>query len=138
MFVMIQISNERELNMIQENNYEMKQVDLEQAIKLFNIQQLVPYDNCWVINQDTGGCEKGCTKDIIRNLSSIRSPIFKTDDDGRLKIVTLDIYYNYRNNDLYTGNVIRILLLRKEKLLRKGEQPTSLSNDVGASTHDIG
>lgn len=114
----------------------MKQIDMRQALDLFKLYKLVQADECWITNQDTGDCRKVKTKDVIKNIDSIQNPVFKTDHDGMIKVVTLDIYYDYRNNNLYTGSIIRIFLHRREKLLQKRIQPISLSNDVGASTPD--
>lgn len=106
----------------------MKQINFDRVKELLNNQDLISCDTSRLIDQDNGNSYEFVTRDIWKYLNRIRSPIFRTDDDGIIRVVTLDIYFNYRGNDLYTGCIIRIILRRMQKRI----QSHSSSSGVGA------
>lgn len=112
----------------------MREINVEQVSQFITIGNLQPCRECWWINQDSGDSEKIMIDDL--RLDRIRNPVFKTDDNGRIKVVTLDIYYDYQNRDLYTGCIIRILFYRVNG--NKRIQPHSNSNGVGAPRSNYG
>lgn len=114
----------------------MKQINVKQISEMVNMHNLVPFGECWLIDQDNGNYQKINTKELLNYIGSMKNPIIKTDDDGIIKIVTVDIYYNYKDDNLYTGKIIRLLLHRSQPTKRI--QPISFSNGVGAPTHDTG
>lgn len=114
----------------------MKQIDVKQIYEMINMHNLVPCGECYQINQDNGEYKKMRTKEILSNMDSMRKAVIKTDDNGTIRIVTVDIYYNYRDDDLHTGEVVRLLLHRVQP--KKRIQPILFSNGVGAPTHNTG
>lgn len=96
----------------------MKQINIDQVFDLIYNHSLIPCGKVWLINQDNGKCVPLVARDVFRKLNQIRDPVFRTDDDGMLRIVTLDIYYNYQKEDLYTGSLIRVIFRREEKRIQ--------------------
>lgn len=113
----------------------MKQINLKELHSMFCENNLLLYE-CVTIDQDSGVC-KSHKHHIFELLLGIIIPkhlIIKTDDDGVIKIVTVDIHYDYADNDLYTGKILRLFLHRQSAKTRI--PPLSVSNGVGAPTHD--
>lgn len=106
----------------------MRQVNIAEVHELLDNNFLLPRQNCVRIDQDTGNIIDLATKEVLENLHRMRRAIFKTDDDGMIRIATLEIYYGYQEENLYTGYIIRILFDRKIKRI----QSPSNSNGVGA------
>ncbi|MDE6253328.1 MAG: hypothetical protein K2M78_11975 [Lachnospiraceae bacterium] len=109
----------------------MRIINKRQVFDLIYKYGLIPKDKCFIVNQENGDIEEVKTCSLNKLVSSNKNPVFKTDDDGVIKIVTLDIHYNYLQNNLESGYLIRILLYR---LKQKRMQNNLLSNGVGAPT----
>lgn len=106
----------------------MKQINIDRVQDIINSQNLISCKKSRFINQENGSSYDLITREVLHHLYRIRNPIFRTDDDGMLRIVTLDIYFHYQGNDLYTGCIIRIFFRR----IKKRIQSPSSSNGVGA------
>lgn len=109
----------------------MRIIDKRQVLDLINNYGLVPDDKCILVNKENGGTKDLISYKVLERLDTLKNPIFKTDDDGALKIVTLDVHYGYAQNNLDTGYLIRVLLYRQGQ---KRMQYNLLSNGVGAPT----
>lgn len=110
----------------------MKQISFDQVMNLINHHDLIPSKNAWLICQETGSSKVVLTEDIWKHLKQIKDAVFLADDDGMLRVVTLDIHFNQNRGNLYTGSVFRLILRRKEKRI----QSRSGSNGVGAPRID--
>lgn len=109
----------------------MKQIVIADIFEMIEEHNLVPRKECWLIHRESGRYERRSSGELLRQISAIRNPVVKTDDDGIIKIVTVDVFYDYRDNDLQTGKMIRFLLHRQKRI-----QPVLFSNGVGAPTHN--
>lgn len=110
----------------------MKQITIDRVQDLIHNQSLISCKKSRFINQDNGSSQELMTREVLHSLNRIRNPIFQTDDDGMIRVVTLDIYFQYRGNDLYTGCIIRVFFRRVQKRI----QSSSSSNGVGAPHFD--
>lgn len=110
----------------------VKQINGLQLLELIYSCRLYPGEECWIVDQDSGDKTAADSFQVLRQLDTLKEPVFMTDDDGIIRIVTLDIYHGMRGDDRDTGSVIRIFLYRKAG--QKRIQPVMLSNGVGAPT----
>lgn len=110
----------------------MKQITIDRVRDLIHNQSLISCEKSRFINQDNGSNCELMTWEVLHSLNQIRNPIFQTDDDGMIRIVTLDIYFHYQGDDLYTGCIIRVFFRRVQKRI----QSSSSSNGVGAPRFD--
>ena len=109
----------------------MKEIRVVDIFEMIHEHHLTPEAECWRVDLGNGRYEKGKSEEVLGETLELANPVARTDDDGVIKIVTIDVYYDYPDDDWQNGRMIRFFLHRKKRI-----QPVSFSNGVGAPTRD--
>lgn len=89
----------------------MREIEFNRLVELSN--NFKQYKKKWVVNQDSGE-EKELIGNAISYVTQLYKPKIFTDDDGILEIVTVQIFWDMRNNDKYTGKLLYMLYTRRK------------------------
>lgn len=109
----------------------MKEIRVVDIFEMIHEHHLTPGAECWRVDLGNGQCEKRKSKEVFLETLELANPVVRTDDDGVIRIVTVDVYYDYPGDDWQSGRMIRFFLHRKKRI-----QSVSFSNGVGAPTRD--
>lgn len=112
----------------------MKTICLQEILAFQDhVHNLTPQEKCWMIDQDTGTDKQIKSADVLNHIFHISKPLFQTDDDGMLEVVTLNIHYDYTDDNLQSGKLITMNFHRSDnRFLQKRIQPYLNSDGVGA------